>query len=79
VVGDVRSLSLEREARPAFYVSYGYFSFPALTIVVRASATPEAMTAALRAQVYVLDHDLPVYNIRQMEQCCTSKEMTSQF
>jgi putative ABC transport system permease protein len=68
VVGDVRSLSLEREARPAFYVSYGHFSLPALTIVVRASAPPEAMTAALRAQVYALDHDLPVYNIRPMEQ-----------
>jgi putative ABC transport system permease protein len=68
VVGDVRSLSLEREARPAFYVSYGHFSLPALTIVVRASAPPEAMTAALRAQVYALDNDLPVYNIRPMEQ-----------
>jgi putative ABC transport system permease protein len=68
VVGDVRYLSLEREARPAFYVSYGHFSLPALTIVVRASAPPEAMTAALRAQVYALDHDLPVYNIRPMEQ-----------
>jgi hypothetical protein len=79
VVGDVRSLSLEREARPAFYFSYGHFSFPALTIVVRASAPAEAMTAALRAQVYALDHDLPVYNICQMEQCCTSQEMTSQF
>jgi len=68
MVGDVRSQSLEREARPAFYFSYGHFSFPALTIVVRASAPPEAMTAALRAQVYALDHDLPVYNIRPMEQ-----------
>jgi len=68
VVGDVRYLSLEREAQPAFYVSYGHFSLPALTIVVRASAPPEAMTAALRAQVYALDHDLPVYNIRPMEQ-----------
>ncbi len=68
VVGDVRSQSLESEARPAFYVSYGHFSLPALTIVVRASAPPETMTAALRAQVYALDHDLPVYNIRPMEQ-----------
>jgi len=47
--------------------------------VVRASAPEEAMTAALRAQVYALDHDLSVYNICQMEQCCTSQEMTSQF
>jgi hypothetical protein len=77
VVGDVRSLSLERETRPAFYYSYGHFSLPALTLVGRASAPPEAMTAVLRAQVYA--HDLPVYNIRQMKQCYTSQEMTSQF
>ncbi len=68
VVGDVRSLSLEREAQPVIYFSYGHFSLPALSIVVRASAPPEAMTAALRAQVYALDHDLPVYHIRPMEQ-----------
>jgi putative ABC transport system permease protein len=68
VVGDVRSLSLEREAQPAFYVSYGHLSLPALTIVVRTSAPPEAMTAALRAQVHALDHDLPVYNIHPMEE-----------
>jgi predicted permease len=68
MVGDVRSLSLEREAQPVIYFSYGHFSLPALTIVIRASVPPEAMTAALRAQVYELDHDLPVYNIRPMEQ-----------
>jgi predicted permease len=39
VVGDVRSLSLEREAKPAVYVPYGhFFNVPALTIVVRAGA-----------------------------------------
>jgi predicted permease len=69
VVGDVRSLSLWREAKPAVYVPYGhFFNVPALTIVVRAGAPPEALTAALRAQVYALDHDLPVYDIRPMEQ-----------
>jgi putative ABC transport system permease protein len=68
VVGDVRSLSLEREPRPAFYFSYGHFGLPALTIVARVSALPEAMTATLRAQVHALDPDLPVYNIRPMDQ-----------
>jgi len=68
VAGDVRSLSLEQEARPAFYVSHGHYSLPALTVVVRTSAPPEALTAALRAQVYALDPDLPVYNLRPLEQ-----------
>jgi putative ABC transport system permease protein len=68
VVGDVRSQSLESEAPPAFYFSYGHFGVPAVTVVVRASAAPETMTAAVRAQVYALDRELPVYSIRTMEQ-----------
>jgi putative ABC transport system permease protein len=68
MVGDVRSLSLDQEARPAFYVSYGHYSLPALTVVVRTSAPPAPMLAALRAQVHALDRDLPVYNLSSMEQ-----------
>jgi putative ABC transport system permease protein len=68
MVGDVRSRSLDQEPRPAFYVSYGHYSLPALTVVVRTSAPPEAMPAMLRAQVHALDHDLPVYNLSPMEQ-----------
>jgi putative ABC transport system permease protein len=67
MVGDVRSLSLDQEPRPAFYVSYGHYNLPALTVVVRTSG-PEAMSAVLRAQVHALDHDLPVYNLSSMEQ-----------
>lgn len=54
--------------RPAFYVSYGHFSLPTLTVVVRSSAPPEVIAAALRAQVHALDPDLPVYNLSPMEQ-----------
>jgi putative ABC transport system permease protein len=68
VVGDVRSRSLDQEPRPAFYVSYGHFSLPTLTVVVRTGAPPEAMTAVLRAQVHALDRDLPVYNLSSMEE-----------
>src|SRR5262249_27725823 len=68
VVGNVRNYSLENEAGPAFYFSYGYIGMSALTVVVRTAAPPETMVAALRAQVYALDHDLPVYNVRALEQ-----------
>lgn len=68
VVGNVRNASLESEGGPAFYFSYGRIGMPALTVVVRTVAPPETMTAALRAQVHSLDHDLPVYNVRALEQ-----------
>jgi len=68
VVGNVRNVSLEDEGGPAFYFSYGRIGMPALTVVVRTVAPPETMTAALRAQAHSLNRDLPVYNIRAMDQ-----------
>jgi putative ABC transport system permease protein len=68
IVGNVRNTSLEEEAGPAFYFAHGYLGMPALTVVVRTVAPPETLAAALRAQVYALDHELPVYNVRPLTQ-----------
>jgi putative ABC transport system permease protein len=68
VVGNVRNASLENEGRPAFYFSHGHIGMPGLVVAVRTVAPPETLTAALRAQVHALDHELPVYNIRTLDQ-----------
>jgi putative ABC transport system permease protein len=68
VVGNVRNVSLESEGGPAFYFSYGRLGMPGLVVVVRTVAPPETMAAALRAQVYALDRELPVYNVRALTQ-----------
>jgi putative ABC transport system permease protein len=68
VVGNVRNAGLESEGGPAFYFAYGRIGMPALTLVARTVAPPETMAAALRAQVHALDRDLPVYNVRALEQ-----------
>ena len=68
VVGNVRNVSLENEGGPAFYFAHGHIGMPSLAVVVRTVAPPETVTAALRAQVHALDHELPVYNIRTLEQ-----------
>jgi putative ABC transport system permease protein len=64
----VRNISLEDEGRPAFYFSYGHIGMPGLAIAVRTTARTETLPAALRAQVAALDPDLPIFNIRAMEQ-----------
>ncbi|HEY9431448.1 MAG TPA: ABC transporter permease [Blastocatellia bacterium] len=68
VVGNVRNAGLESEGGPAFYFSYGRIGMPALTVVARTVAPPETMAAALRAQTHSLDRDLPVYNVRTLDQ-----------
>src|SRR5262245_16456763 len=68
VIGNVRNVSLESEGGPAFYFSYGRIGMPSLAVVVRTVAPPESMTAALRAPIASLDRDLPVYNVRTLDQ-----------
>ena len=68
VVGNVRNVSLESEGGPAFYFSYGRIGMPSLAVVVRTVAPPETMAAALRAPIASLDRDLPVYNVRTLDQ-----------
>jgi putative ABC transport system permease protein len=68
VVGNVRNVSLDSEGGPAFYFSYGRIGMPALVVVTRTVAPPETMVAALRAQAHSLDRDLPVYNVRTLDQ-----------
>jgi putative ABC transport system permease protein len=68
VVGNVRNVSLDDEGGAAFYFSQSYIGLSGLVVVVRTVAPPETMTAALRARVHSLDRDLPVYNVRTLEQ-----------
>jgi predicted permease len=68
VVGNVRNLSLEDEGRPAFYFSYGHIGMPGLVVVLRTTAIPESQVTALRAQVASLDADLPIFNIKTMDE-----------
>ena len=68
VVGNVHNLSLEDEARPAFYFSYGHIGMPGLTVLVRTTAGMQPQAAALRAQVAALDPDLPVFNMHTMDE-----------
>ena len=69
VVGDVVQFSLGRETRPAIYVaaaqrSMGFFDPKALA--VRTVGNPTALAAAVREQVWAIDRDQPIGDIRTM-------------
>jgi putative ABC transport system permease protein len=68
VVGTVRNVSLDNEGGAAFYYSHGRIGMPGLVVVVRTLVAPESLADELRAQVHALDKDLPVYNVRSLEQ-----------
>jgi putative ABC transport system permease protein len=72
VVGDVRNTALNQQA-PALYYPLAWRTGPfhpkvvVMDIVIRADGAPEALVPALRQKVRELDPEIPLANIRTME------------
>jgi putative ABC transport system permease protein len=67
VAADVKHSSLDRDPRPQMYQPYLQSPFPYLTLVVRSESSPEAMVAAVRSQVWAVDKDQPITDVKTME------------
>jgi putative ABC transport system permease protein len=71
VVGDVRQTMLESELKPQMYVPYTQdrraFAAPR-DLVVRAAGEPTSLAAAVRGEIWAVDSDQPISDIRTMEQ-----------
>lgn len=68
VVGDVKHLSLDETEVPMFYTPQAQQpSYHAMTLVVRSSGDPATLTASVRAQLAALDKDVPLYQIKTLD------------
>jgi putative ABC transport system permease protein len=68
VVGDVRHYALDIAPAPQIYLPYTQSPSQQMTLLVRGSTSdPESQAAAVRDQVWAVDRDQPVYNIKSME------------
>jgi putative ABC transport system permease protein len=74
VVADTHQQSLESAARPEITKPMG--DYTQLTLAVRGNADPEALIASVKNQVWSIDKNLPVFEVRTMEQVL--EEDTSQ-
>ncbi len=68
VVGNFRQASLSAEPLPEVYSAVTQTTIGGLTLVVRSTIAPAALTAAVRKQIESIDRNVPVYNIRPMNQ-----------
>jgi putative ABC transport system permease protein len=68
VVGSIKQTTLDAEVRPAMYMPHLQSPNSGLTVLVRTVGEPLALAAAVREQVRVLDKDVPVTNVRTMDQ-----------
>jgi len=75
VARDTRNYGLDEEVKPEAYMPYtqsapSYLagSISGMILVARTASDPQSMSAAIKREVQGLDGNLPVYNIKTMEQ-----------
>ncbi|HTS63741.1 MAG TPA: ABC transporter permease [Candidatus Acidoferrales bacterium] len=66
VVGDVRNTALNQES-PTLYFTSTARVWPSMDVAVRTEGKPEAALPAVRRKVHDLDAELPLSNVRTME------------
>jgi predicted lysophospholipase L1 biosynthesis ABC-type transport system permease subunit len=68
VVGNVHHFGLGSDIEPEFYASYLQDPWPAMTVVIRTDIEPEAVAPAVRQEIRTIDRDLPIAEMRTLEQ-----------
>ena len=68
VVGDVRSTALNDET-PTLYYPGAVRVAQLMDVVVRTAGAPEELLSAVRQKVHELDAELPLANVRTMDEC----------
>ncbi|MDX6304394.1 MAG: putative transport system permease protein [Blastocatellia bacterium] len=67
VVADVRNRDLSSELRPGYFVPEAQIPFNQMTMVVKTSTDPHSLITAVQREVTSMDKELPVYNIKTMD------------
>jgi putative ABC transport system permease protein len=68
VVGDVKYGSPEEAMRPDAYVPTLAYTSPRGVYLLRTAGDPEALIPAVRRTIQAFDRDLPIYDVKTMEQ-----------
>jgi predicted permease len=68
IVGRVKQYTLDGDSRIAMYFAHTQQAGRAMNVVVRTVGDPAALATAASTVVRALDPDLPIYNVRTMEQ-----------
>jgi putative ABC transport system permease protein len=67
VVADTKVARLSEDPEPIIYLSHAQVPLRSMSVVVRAAAEPTSLAAAIRREVAVVDPDLPVADMRTLE------------
>ena len=68
VVGDEKQDGLGIDVRPEIYQSYLQAARSGMTLVVRTEGDPKGLIGAVRNEIWALDKEIPVYDIKTMKE-----------
>lgn len=68
VVGRVKQYTLDSDSRIALYLPQTQYPTRAMNVVLRTDGDPTTLASAVKLQIQALDSDLPLYNVRTMDQ-----------
>jgi predicted permease len=68
VVGDVRNSSLDARPLPQMYVPLDQTPTNSMALVVRTARDPQSVIPAMRARLFSLDPNQPLYDVKTMEE-----------
>jgi putative ABC transport system permease protein len=68
VVSNVKHRSLNQEFTPEYYAPHAQTPYDSMTLVVKTVSDPKGIVGAVREEVRAMDKDLPLYNIRSMDE-----------
>lgn len=79
VVGNVKSRRLDVEDRPEYYIPDTQLNFGSMAVCLRTSVDPHSITSAVRNLVSSMDPDLPLYDIKTMDEYLAATLTTPRF
>jgi putative ABC transport system permease protein len=79
VVADFKQDALEQKVEPQLFVPFDQVPMESLGVVLRSSADPQVVAAAVQAKVRELDPDLPVYGLQPMTEAVAAATSQSRF
>lgn len=79
IVGDVKDAPSAKAAEPAFWWSQSQQSFNAMLVAVRTEGDPARVVGGMRAELARIDRQLPLSDIRTMEQIAGASRSGPRF
>ncbi|MEA2205272.1 MAG: hypothetical protein QOE77_2048 [Blastocatellia bacterium] len=79
VVSTVRNRNLSSDLRPGYFVPSTQIPFNQMTLVVRTTTDPHTLITAVQNEVRAMDQELPVFNVKTMEEYISATVAAPRF